>query len=117
MSISLTLSAATKLGELLQEENNPQTKLRIFVSGGGCSGFKYGFTFDDTQEEGDTLIESHGAKVLVDSTSLGLLAGAEVDYIEDLSGAQFVIRNPNASSSCGCGQSFTPNSMGGCSNS
>ncbi|MBF0272195.1 MAG: iron-sulfur cluster insertion protein ErpA [Magnetococcales bacterium] len=116
MSITLTPSAANKLSALLQEENNPQTKLRIFVSGGGCSGFKYGFTFDDTQEEADLLVESHGAKVLVDPTSLNYLAGAEVDYVEDLSGAQFVIRNPNAASSCGCGQSFTPNSMGGCSN-
>ncbi|MBF0340833.1 MAG: iron-sulfur cluster insertion protein ErpA [Magnetococcales bacterium] len=117
MSITLTPSAAGKLSELLAEENNPQTKLRIFVSGGGCSGFKYGFTFDETQEEEDTLIESHGARVLVDPTSMGFLAGAEVDFVEDLSGAQFVIRNPNAASSCGCGQSFTPNTMGGCANS
>ncbi|NGZ07193.1 MAG: iron-sulfur cluster insertion protein ErpA [Magnetococcales bacterium] len=117
MSLSITPSAANKLGELLQEENNPQTKLRIFVSGGGCSGFKYGFTFDDTQEEADTLVESNGARVLIDPTSLNYLMGAEVDYVEDLSGAQFVIRNPNAASSCGCGQSFTPNNMGGCANS
>ncbi|MEO5333285.1 MAG: iron-sulfur cluster insertion protein ErpA [Magnetococcus sp. YQC-5] len=116
MSITLTPNAVKKLDDLLQEENNPSTKLRIFVSGGGCSGFKYGFTFDETQDPTDTLIQSNGAQVLVDPMSLNFLAGAEVDYVEDLSGAQFVIKNPNASSSCGCGQSFTPNTMGGCAN-
>lgn len=116
MSITLTPNAVKKLDELLQEESNPLTKLRIFVSGGGCSGFKYGFTFDETQDAADTLIESNGGKVLVDATSLDFLRGAQVDYVEDLSGAQFVIKNPNASSSCGCGQSFTPNNLGSCAN-
>ncbi len=115
MSITLTPNAAKKLATLLQEEENPQTKLRIFVSGGGCSGFKYGFTFDETQDPTDALIESNGAQVLVDTTSMAFLNGAEVDYVEDLSGAQFVIKNPNAASSCGCGQSFTPNETGACS--
>ncbi|MBF0428239.1 MAG: iron-sulfur cluster insertion protein ErpA [Magnetococcales bacterium] len=117
MSITLTPNAAKKLAELLSEETNPLTKLRIFVSGGGCSGFKYGFTFDETQDEFDLLIESNGAQVLVDPTSMNMLAGAEVDFVESLSGSQFVIKNPNAGSSCGCGQSFTPNTMGGCANS
>ncbi|MBF0178979.1 MAG: iron-sulfur cluster insertion protein ErpA [Magnetococcales bacterium] len=116
MSLTLTPSAVRKLDTLLQEENNPQIKLRIFVSGGGCSGFQYGFTFDETQEPEDTLVESNGGCVLVDPTSLNYLRGAEVDFVEELSGARFVIRNPNAGSSCGCGQSFTPKAAGGCAN-
>ncbi|MBF0582644.1 MAG: iron-sulfur cluster insertion protein ErpA [Magnetococcales bacterium] len=116
MSVTLTTNAAHKLDALLQEENNPNLKLRIFVSGGGCSGFKYGFTFDEQQDETDAVIEQYGVKVLIDSTSIQYLKGIEVDYVEDLNGAQFVIKNPNASSSCGCGQSFTPSAGGGCAN-
>ncbi|MBF0096206.1 MAG: iron-sulfur cluster insertion protein ErpA [Magnetococcales bacterium] len=116
MSVTLTASAAKKLGTLLQEENNPDLKLRIFVSGGGCSGFKYGFTFDDQQDAEDAVIEQHGIQVLVDATSINYLRGIEVDYVEDLNGSQFVIKNPNAASSCGCGQSFTPTEGGGCAN-
>jgi iron-sulfur cluster insertion protein len=116
MSVTLTENAVKKLSALFAEENNPNIKLRIFVSGGGCSGFQYGFTFDENQEENDTLIESGDVKVLIDTMSLGHLSGSEVDYVEDLNGAQFVIQNPNAASTCGCGQSFTPNETGGCSN-
>lgn len=116
MPLTLTPSASKKLGSLLAEENNPNLKLRIFVSGGGCSGFQYGFTFDENQEDNDELIECDGAKVLVDPMSGNYLNGSEVDYVEDLNGAQFVIKNPNAASSCGCGKSFTPAASGGCGN-
>ncbi|MBF0609622.1 MAG: iron-sulfur cluster insertion protein ErpA [Magnetococcales bacterium] len=116
MSIILTDSATRKLSDLLSEENNPNLKLRIFVSGGGCSGFQYGFTFDEQQEDSDSVVEKGGVKVLVDSVSLRYLNGAEVDFVEDLGGAQFVIRNPNAASSCGCGNSFEPKAGGGCAN-
>ncbi|MEO5348819.1 MAG: iron-sulfur cluster insertion protein ErpA [Magnetococcus sp. YQC-3] len=116
MSVHLTTSAAHKLDALLKEENNPDLKLRIFVSGGGCSGFKYGFTFDEQQDEEDTVIDQAGIRILVDATSLHHLKGIEVDYVEDLNGSQFVIKNPNAASSCGCGQSFAPAAGGGCAN-
>jgi iron-sulfur cluster insertion protein len=116
MSVTLTENAVTKLSALFAEENNPNLKLRIFVSGGGCSGFQYGFTFDENQEENDTVVEKGDVRVLVDAMSLGHLGGSEVDYVEDLNGAQFVIKNPNAASTCGCGQSFTPNEKGDCSN-
>lgn len=114
MSVILTEAATSKLASLLAEENNPNLKLRIFVSGGGCSGFQYGFTFDETQEETDAVVESNGVKVLVDNISSNYLKGAEVDFVEDLNGAHFVIKNPNAASSCGCGNSFTPKEGGGC---
>lgn len=114
MSLTLTASATKKLDALIKEENNPNLKLRIFVSGGGCSGFQYGFAFEEKQEPDDALIESGGVGVLVDPASLNLLKGSEVDYVEDLNGAQFVIKNPGAASTCGCGQSFTPNETGGC---
>lgn len=114
MSVILTQNATRKLSTLLAEENNPNLKLRIFVSGGGCSGFQYGFTFDETQEESDAVVESEGVKVLVDNVSVNYLRGAEVDFVEDLNGAHFVIKNPNAASSCGCGNSFTPKEGGGC---
>jgi len=117
MSITLTDNATTKLSSLLADENNPNLKLRIFVSGGGCSGFQYGFTFDEVQKDNDLLVEKDDVKVLVDDTSLNYLKGAEVDYVEDLNGSQFVIKNPNAESSCGCGKSFEPAADGGCSNS
>lgn len=101
-----TEAAATKVGELIREESNPNLMLRVFVQGGGCSGFQYGFTFDENVDEGDTRVENCGVTLLVDPMSIQYLAGAEIDYREDLNGAQFVIRNPNASTSCGCGSSF-----------
>ena len=102
-----TDAAAGKVGELIREEANPNLKLRVFVSGGGCSGFKYGFTFDENVEEGDFLVENAGVKLLVDPMSAQYLMGAEIDYKDDLEGAQFVIRNPNAKTTCGCGSSFS----------
>ena len=102
-----TDSAAMKVGELIREEENPDLMLRVYLAGGGCSGFQYGFTFDETMEDGDTRIENCGVTLLVDPLSVQYLAGAEIDYNEDLQGAQFVIRNPNASSTCGCGSSFS----------
>ncbi|MGB4498412.1 MAG: iron-sulfur cluster insertion protein ErpA [Methylococcaceae bacterium] len=100
-------SAATKVHELIEEEGNDQLKLRVYVSGGGCSGFQYGFTFDEEVNDDDTQVEKNGVTVLIDSTSIGYLAGAEIDYKDDLNGAQFVIRNPNATTTCGCGSSFS----------
>jgi len=105
--IVFTDAAAGKVGELIQEEDNPNLKLRVFISGGGCSGFQYGFTFDENIEDGDSQVENQGVTLVVDPMSVQYLMGAEIDYSEDLSGAQFVIRNPNASTTCGCGQSFT----------
>jgi iron-sulfur cluster insertion protein len=102
-----TDSAAAKVADLIAEEGNPELKLRVFVQGGGCSGFQYGFTFDESVNEDDTQVEKNGVKVLIDSMSIQYLSGAEVDYREDASGAQFVIRNPNASTTCGCGSSFS----------
>lgn len=102
-----TDSAANKVRELIDEEGNPDLKLRVFVSGGGCSGFQYGFTFDEEVAEDDTALEKNGVTLLVDSMSYQYLSGAEIDYSEGLEGAQFVIRNPNASSTCGCGSSFS----------
>lgn len=100
-------SAAKKVGELITEEENEQLKLRVYISGGGCSGFQYGFTFDEEVNEDDTTIENGGVTVLIDAMSIQYLAGAEIDYKEDISGAQFVIRNPNATTTCGCGSSFS----------
>ena len=105
--IVFTDAAADKVSELIQEEDNPNLKLRVFISGGGCSGFQYGFTFDEDIEEGDSQVENQGVTLLVDPMSVQYLMGAEIDYKEDLQGAQFIIRNPNASTTCGCGQSFT----------
>lgn len=102
-----TDAAAGKVGELIREEANPNLKLRVFVSGGGCSGFQYGFTFDEKMEEGDFCVENHGVQLLIDPMSAQYLMGAEIDYKDDLSGAQFVIRNPNAKTTCGCGSSFS----------
>jgi iron-sulfur cluster insertion protein len=101
-----TDAAAAKVGQLIQEESNPNLKLRVFIQGGGCSGFQYGFTFDENEGDGDTRIEKSGVTLLVDPMSVQYLQGAEIDYREDLNGAQFVIRNPNASTTCGCGSSF-----------
>ena len=105
--IVFTDAAASKVSELIQEEDNPALKLRVFISGGGCSGFQYGFTFDEKIEDGDSQVENHGVTLVVDPMSIQYLMGAEIDYTEDLSGAQFVIRNPNAATTCGCGSSFT----------
>ncbi len=100
-------SAAKKVGELITEEENDSLKLRVYISGGGCSGFQYGFTFDEEVNEDDTTIENGGVTVLIDAMSVQYLTGAEIDYKEDISGAQFVIRNPNAETTCGCGSSFS----------
>ena len=102
-----TSAAAHKVAELIAEEANPALKLRVYISGGGCSGFQYGFTFDETRAEDDLAVETDGVTLLVDPLSLQYLFGAEVDYSESLHGAQFVIRNPNAKSTCGCGSSFS----------
>lgn len=103
-----TDSAAAKVKSLIEEEGNADLKLRVFVSGGGCSGFQYGFTFDENINEGDTEVEKDGVTLLIDPMSFQYLAGAEIDYTEGLEGAQFVIRNPNATTTCGCGSSFSP---------
>ena len=103
-----TDAAAAKVRELLTEENNPSLKLRVFVQGGGCSGFQYGFTFDEDVADDDTTIERDGVQLLVDPMSFQYLVGAEIDYKDDLEGSQFVIRNPNANTTCGCGSSFAP---------
>lgn len=100
-------SAAQKVRALLDEEQNPNLKLRVFVTGGGCSGFQYGFTFDENRDEGDTAVENGGVTLLVDPMSVQYLVGAEIDYTEDVQGSQFVIRNPNAATTCGCGNSFS----------
>ena len=105
--IVFTDSAAAKVKSLLDEEGNDALKLRVFVSGGGCSDFQYGFTFDDAVNEDDTIMEKNGVHLLVDAMSYQYLVGAEIDYTEGLEGAQFVIRNPNATSTCGCGSSFS----------
>jgi iron-sulfur cluster insertion protein len=105
--IILTDAAARKVQELILEERNPQLKLRVYISGGGCSGFQYGFSFDEEQAEDDIAVSNDGVTLLVDPLSFQYLMGAEVDYSESLQGAQFVIRNPNASTTCGCGSSFS----------
>ncbi len=105
--VVFTDAAATKVGELIREEDNPNLKLRVFISGGGCSGFQYGFTFDENIEDGDSQIVNQGVTLVIDPMSVQYLMGAEIDYAEDLQGAQFIIRNPNATTTCGCGQSFT----------
>jgi iron-sulfur cluster assembly accessory protein len=105
-------NAAAKVSELIAEEGNPDLKLRVYVSGGGCSGFQYGFSFEEVVAEDDTTVETDGVTLMVDPASLQYLAGAEIDYQEGLEGARFVIKNPNASSTCSCGSSF---SVGGSS--
>lgn len=101
-----THAAAHKVRELIAEENNPNLKLRVYISGGGCSGFQYGFTFDESRAEDDLAVVKDGVTLLVDPLSLQYLMGAEIDYTENLHGARFVIRNPNAKTTCGCGSSF-----------
>ncbi len=105
--LTFTDSAAQKVRQLIEEEGNDNLKLRVFVTGGGCSGFQYGFTFDENEQEGDTKVENGGVTLLIDPMSFQYLTGAEIDYKEDLSGSQFVIRNPNATTTCGCGSSFS----------
>jgi iron-sulfur cluster insertion protein len=106
-NLVFTDAAARKVGDLIRGEGNPNLKLRVFVQGGGCSGMQYGFEFDENEQEGDTCVENQGVKLLVDPMSFVYLTGAEIDYREGLDGAQFVIRNPNAQTTCGCGSSFT----------
>ena len=102
-----TDSAANKVRQLIEEEGDPELKLRVFVTGGGCSGLQYGFEFDEQTQDGDTCVENQGVKLLVDPMSVQYLTGAEIDYREGLDGAQFVIRNPQATTTCGCGSSFS----------
>ena len=106
MPFIFTDSAANKVKELIDEEGNPALKLRVFVTGGGCAGFQYGFTFDEEIAEDDTTLQKNGVTLLVDPMSYQYLVGAEIDYTEGLEGSQFVIKNPNATSTCGCGSSF-----------
>ena len=105
--LGFTPAAAAKVRELVAEEGNASLKLRVYIQGGGCSGFQYGFEFDENQAEDDMAVATDGVTLLVDPLSLQYLMGAEVDYSESLQGAQFVIRNPNAKTTCGCGSSFT----------
>ena len=105
--INVTPTAASKISELLAEENKTNAGLRVFVQGGGCSGFQYGFTFDEIVNEDDTTMVKNGVQLLIDSMSYQYLVGAEIDYKDDLEGAQFVIKNPTATSTCGCGSSFS----------
>ena len=100
-------NAARKVAQLIEEEGNADLKLRVFVQGGGCSGFQYGFTFDEVANEDDTTMVKNGVQLLIDSMSYQYLVGAEIDYKDDLDGAQFVIKNPGATSTCGCGSSFS----------
>ncbi len=105
--LQFTSAAAAKVRQLIAEEGNEQLKLRVYIQGGGCSGFQYGFEFDEAQAEDDLAVQTDGVTLLVDPLSLQYLMGAEVDYTESLHGAQFVIRNPNAKTTCGCGSSFS----------
>jgi iron-sulfur cluster insertion protein len=105
--VVFTDNAAQKVASLIQDEGNDNLKLRVYITGGGCSGFQYGFTFDEDVNDDDTQIVKEGVTVLIDSMSIQYLSGAEIDFKEDLSGAQFVIRNPNATTTCGCGSSFS----------
>ena len=112
-TVYFSVSAADKVADLIAEEQNPLLNLRVYITGGGCSGFQYGFTFDDKIIDGDTVIEQHCSKdasvvkLLVDSMSLQYLTGAEIDYTQGIQGEQFIIRNPNAKTTCGCGSSFS----------
>jgi len=107
VDLVFTASAANKVKALIEEEKNPNLKLRVYVTGGGCSGFQYGFTFDENVADDDTEVENAGVTLVVDPMSFQYLQGAEIDYKEDLSGAQFMINNPNAKTTCGCGSSFS----------
>lgn len=105
--VNFTEAAATKVSGLIDDEGNAELKLRVYITGGGCSGFQYGFTFDESQAEDDTVVEKEGVKLLIDPMSFQYLIGAKIDYLEDLQGARFVIENPNATTTCGCGSSFS----------
>lgn len=105
--VNFTEAAASKVSGLIDDEGNPELKLRVYITGGGCSGFQYGFTFDENRADDDTAVEKDGVTLLIDPMSFQYLAGAKIDYLEDLQGARFVIENPNASSTCGCGSSFS----------
>tara|TARA_R110002049_G_scaffold35531_5_gene114636 strand:+ start:2345 stop:2686 length:342 start_codon:yes stop_codon:yes gene_type:complete len=105
--VNFTDAAASKVSALIAEEGNDQLKLRVFITGGGCSGFQYGFTFEEDVSEGDTEVEKGGVTLLIDPTSYQYLAGSDIDYSDGVEGSQFVIRNPNATSTCGCGSSFS----------
>jgi iron-sulfur cluster insertion protein len=107
MPLVFTDSAVAKVADLIAEEGNPDLKLRVFVQGGGCSGFQYGFTFDEAVNEDDTLVTKDNVTLVIDSMSFQYLVGAEIDYKEDINGSQFVIKNPNATTTCGCGSSFS----------
>jgi iron-sulfur cluster insertion protein len=102
-----TSAAAAKVADLIKDEGNPGLMLRVYIQGGGCSGFQYGFTFDEKVQDGDTEVTTDGVRLLIDPMSMQYLTGAEIDYSEGLQGAQFVIRNPNATTTCGCGSSFS----------
>ena len=106
-TLLFTDSAANKVKQLIEEEGNTDLKLRVFVCGGGCSGFQYGFTFDEVANDDDTILNKNGVQLLVDPMSFQYLVGAEIDYQEGLQGSQFVIKNPNATTTCGCGSSFS----------
>ena len=106
-TVGFTDSAAAKVKALVEEEKNPDLKLRVSVDGGGCSGFQYGFAFDEHVNDDDTIIEKDGATMLIDVTSMQYLNGSEIDYLEGLEGARFIVNNPNATSTCGCGSSFS----------
>lgn len=106
-AMSFTDNAARKVRALIEEEGNDNLKLRVYITGGGCAGFSYGFKFDEEAKEDDTQVENHGVTLLVDPMSIQYLAGSEVDYTEGLQGAQFIVKNPNATSTCGCGSSFS----------
>jgi len=105
--LTFTTAAAKKVGGMIEEEGNPNLKLRVYIQGGGCSGFQYGFSFDEEINEGDEVVVTDGVTLVVDPMSLQYLEGAEVDYTEGLQGAQFIVRNPNATTTCGCGSSFS----------
>jgi iron-sulfur cluster insertion protein len=105
--VNFTDAAANKVSTLIEEEGNDQLKLRVFITGGGCSGFQYGFTFEEEINDGDTQVEKAGVTLLIDPASYQYLVGAEIDYSDSVEGSQFVIRNPNATTTCGCGSSFS----------
>jgi iron-sulfur cluster insertion protein len=107
VDVTFSNAAAKKVKHLIEEENNPNLKLRIYISGGGCSGFQYGFSFDEKIGDGDVTVENEGVSLVIDPMSYQYLIGAEIDYTEGLEGAQFVVINPNATTTCGCGSSFS----------
>ncbi|MEG0007886.1 MULTISPECIES: iron-sulfur cluster insertion protein ErpA [Aeromonas] len=107
LPIQMTDSAANKVKTLITEEENPELKLRVYITGGGCSGFQYGFTFDEKINDGDTVVEKSGVTMVIDPMSLQYLVGGSVDYTEGLEGSRFIVTNPNATTTCGCGSSFS----------